>query len=71
MIIISYKDGKMAAYPVSDRFFWHQGKDLFFMEQFNDTIYQVTADALLPVRRLDMASYYWNQRNVSIRKRLM
>ena len=60
MIIISYKDGQMAAYPVSDRFFWHQGKDLFFMEQFNDTIYQVTADALLPVRRLDMASYYWN-----------
>ena len=42
----------MAAYPVSDRFFWHQGKDLFFMEQFNDTIYQVTADALLPVRLL-------------------
>lgn len=60
MIFLDYKDGKAAAYPIGDRFFWHQGKDLFFMEQFNDTIYQVTADALLPVRYLDLASYHWD-----------
>lgn len=58
-VFYTFKDGKAAAYPMGDYFFWHQGKDLFFKEQFNDTIYQVTADALLPVRRFDFGKYRW------------
>lgn len=59
MLFFTYKDGKAAAYPMGDYFFWHQGKDIFFKEQFNDTIYQVTADALLPVSRFDFGKYRW------------
>lgn len=59
MLLFTYKDSKAGAYLMGDYFFWHQGKDLFFKEQFNDTIYQVTADALLPVRRFDFGKYRW------------
>lgn len=59
MLLFTYKDRKAGAYPMGDYFFWHQGKDLFFKEQFNDTIYQVTADALLPVCRFDFGKYRW------------
>lgn len=63
MMFISYKNNVAGAYPLGDHFFWHQGKDLFFKEQFNDTIYQVTANALLPVRHLDLATYHWEAEN--------
>lgn len=59
MMFISYKNNAEGAYPLGDHFFWHQGKDAFFKEQFNDTIYQVTEKALLPVRYLDLAAYHW------------
>lgn len=63
MIFISYKNDKAGAYPMGDAFFWHQGKDLFFKEQFNDTIYQVTAEALLPVSCFDLGSYHWDAKD--------
>lgn len=59
IIIITDKKGEVVICPVGNRFFWHQGEDVFFMEQFNDTIYRVTADALLPVRYLDFGTYRW------------
>lgn len=60
MMFISYKNKAEGAYPLGDHFFWHQGKDTFFKEQFNDTIYQVTEKSLLPVRYLDLAAYHWD-----------
>lgn len=63
MIFISYKNENAGAYPMGDSFFWHQGKDLFFKEQYNDTIYQVTAEALVPVRRFDLGTYHWDAKD--------
>lgn len=65
IIIFTDKKGEVVISPMGNRFFWHQGEDVFFAEQFNDTIYKVTTDALLPVRFLDFGTYRWEAKDRS------
>lgn len=39
--------------------FWHQGEDLFYKGNYNDTIYQVKQQELIPVKVLDLGEYHW------------
>ena len=60
MMIIKYKDNKSAAYSLGNSCFWHAGKDLYFRQSYNDTIYQVSVvKELQPVRVLDLGVHGW------------
>ena len=60
MIIMKYKDNKLAIYPTGNSCFWHAGDNLYFHQDYNDTIYQVSAtEGLQPVRVLDLGAYNW------------
>ena len=48
VIYITFKDGRQNCLVPSEQIFWHKGKDLFFRETFNDTIYQVETTGLTP-----------------------
>ena len=61
MAFIKYKDGRSAIYPLGNSCFWHAGKDLYFRQSYNDTIYRVSAaKELQPVRVLDLGVYSWS-----------
>lgn len=61
LAFIKYKDGRSAIYPLGNSCFWHAGKDLYFRQSYNDTIYRVSAaKELQPVRVLDLGVYSWS-----------
>lgn len=61
ILIISYKDGETKdAFCMDNNFMWHVGKDLYFKENFNDTIYQVTPEGLRVNRIFDYGVYRWD-----------
>lgn len=39
--------------------FWHVGSDLYFKADYNDTIYQVKQQELIPLTVLDLGEYHW------------
>lgn len=45
---------------------WHQNKQLYFKEAYNDTIYQVKDTTLIPSSILDLGKYHWeySERNM-------
>lgn len=59
IINIKYKDGMQNSLVPSEQIFWHLGDNLFFRELFNDTIYKVEQQGLLPVKRFDFGSMSW------------
>lgn len=61
MIFIHYKNGDEVGLIPTEHPFWHVGKKLYFRELFNDTIYQVTKDGLLPERRFDFGAMTWKR----------
>ena len=61
MIFIHYKNGDEMGLIPTEHPFWHVGKKLYFRELFNDTIYQVTKDGLLPERRFDFGAMTWKR----------
>lgn len=63
VIYMTLKDGRQNALVPSEQIFWHKGKDLFFRETFNDTIYQVGLAGLRPVARFDLGSMRWDRKD--------
>lgn len=60
LVIMKYKDDKSAVYSLGNSCFWHTGKDLYFRQSYNDTIYQVSAvKELQPARVLDLGAHRW------------
>ena len=59
-LYIILEDDKCSSIMIDDHGpFWHLGKETFFKEHFNDTIYKVTANGLQPKRWLDFGTYQW------------
>ena len=63
VIYITFKDGRQNCLVPSEQIFWHKGKDLFFRETFNDTIYQVETTGLTPVKRFDFGTMRWDRKD--------
>ena len=61
VISISYKDGLQNSLIPSEQIFWHVGDDLFFRELFNDTIYQVEQEGLIPAKSFNFGSKQWKR----------
>lgn len=60
VIITKYKDNKFTISPMGNSSFWHKGKDLYFRQPYNDTIFQVTETMeLQPIRLLDCGTHAW------------
>lgn len=45
---------------MGDNHFWHTGKNLYFKETYNDTIYQVTDTTLVPSFTFNLGKYHWD-----------
>lgn len=58
-----YKDQRQAAFSMTTQPFWRMRDKLFFKGEFNDTIYQVTEQGLLPERRFDFGSLRWDRKD--------
>ena len=61
MLNIEFDKEKHLAVIVGEHPFWHVGEKLYFREHFNDTIYQVTKEGLLPERRFDFRDMTWKR----------
>ena len=61
MIFIRYKSGEEQGIISTEHPFWHVGEKLYFREYFNDTIYQVTKEGLVPERRFDFGAMKWKR----------
>ena len=61
MIFIRYKSGEEQGIISTEHPFWHVGEKLYFREYFNDTIYQVTKEGLVPERRFDFGAMTWKR----------
>ncbi|MBS7341632.1 MAG: DUF4934 domain-containing protein [Parabacteroides sp.] len=61
MLNIEFGKEKHLAVIVGEHPFWHVGEKLYFREHFNDTIYQVTKEGLLPERRFDFGDMTWKR----------
>lgn len=60
-VVVNYKDDGKNVFLVDHNPMWRVGKDIYFKEHFNDTIYQVTPEGLLPSRSFDYGSYRWDR----------
>lgn len=43
--------------------FWHLNGTTYFKESFNDTIYRVTLDSLIPDRNFNLGKYHWEYKD--------
>ncbi|WP_297902088.1 DUF4934 domain-containing protein [uncultured Parabacteroides sp.] len=64
LIYIEGKDPETASvmYPNNSNF-WHVGKDTYFMESFNDTIFQMKDTTLIPYLWFDCADLKWDYKD--------
>lgn len=62
-IYITFKDGIKNCLIPSEQIFWHKGKELFFRETFNDTIYRVETTGLVPMKRFDFGAMRWDRKD--------
>lgn len=62
-VYITFKDGIKNCLLPSEQIFWHKGKELFFRETFNDTIYRVETTGLVPVKRFDFGAMRWDRKD--------
>lgn len=63
IIYITFKDGQQNGFIPTEQPFWHVKDRLFFREQFNDTLYQVSPEGLSPVSRLDFGTIRWDRKD--------
>ena len=60
VMVLKRKNGKCSLMPYGNINFWHGGKELYFKQPYNDTIYRVSPKVeLQPVRLLDLGAYEW------------
>ena len=60
VMVLKRKNGKCSLMPYGNINFWHGGKELYFKQPYNDTIYRVSPKMeLQPVRLLDLGAYEW------------
>lgn len=60
-IVIDYKEPETGIIIiVANTSLWSRGKDIYFKEAYNDTIYQVKDRTLVPAVVLDLGKYHWN-----------
>nr|WP_129733504.1 DUF4934 domain-containing protein [Parabacteroides goldsteinii] len=60
-IVIDYKEPETGSIIITaNTSLWSRGKDIYFKEVYNDTIYQVKDRALVPAIVLDLGKYHWS-----------
>lgn len=60
VLLLKGKDENISSTVLlSDFPFWHLGKNTYFKEDFNDTIYHVQADKLVPRYIFNLGKYQW------------
>jgi hypothetical protein len=60
VILIDYQEPDMGNIVfMGNKPFWHTGKDLYFKNTYNDTIYQIKDKALTPAFVFDVGKYHW------------
>lgn len=61
VIVVDYKEPETGCVTITNTHaLWHQDKNLYFKEAYNDTIYQVNDTALIPAVILDLGKYHWD-----------
>ena len=61
VLVLDYKEPETGSIIINaNTRLWRQDKELYFVEAYNDTIYQVKDRALVPASVLDLGKYHWN-----------
>lgn len=61
VIVVDYKEPETGFVTLTNtQTLWHQGKNHYFKEAYNDTIYQVKGTTLVPAVILDLGKYHWD-----------
>jgi hypothetical protein len=61
VLVLDYKEPETGNIIINaNTRLWRQDKELYFVEAYNDTIYQVKDRALVPASVLDLGKYHWN-----------
>lgn len=61
VIVVDYKEPETGFVTLTNtQSLWHQGKNHYFKEAYNDTIYQIKDTTLVPAVVLDFGKYHWD-----------
>lgn len=61
VIVVDYKEPETGCVTITNKqALWHQDKNLYFKEAYNDTIYQIKDTTLVPAVVLDFGKYHWD-----------